>query len=190
LRTEDQVKHLIIGSVAFLSLWAGATRVEAQQVASSLDQLAVLVKPGDKIAVVDITGRELTGRIERLSRDALILATSVGSRQFGEADLVRISQRRGDSLKNGAIIGAVAATAYFVTVGMLLRESDGGDVIVSTAVGGGVLFGGLGAAAGAGIDALISRRQVIYQKPAGRSRVSVSPVFGHGRCGAAVGVKF
>jgi hypothetical protein len=41
-----------------------------------------------------------------------------------------------------------------------------------------------------GIDALITRRQVIYQKPAGETRVSVSPLFGHGRRGAAVTVTF
>ena len=49
-------------------------------------------------------------------------------------------QRRGDSLTNGAIIGAVAGTAYFLTGLALLGDSDGGDVIVSTAVvGGGVV---------------------------------------------------
>jgi hypothetical protein len=184
------VKHLMIGGVVCLFLCAGAMPVEAQEVASSFDQLAVLVKPGDKITVVDATGKEAKGRIEKLSRDTLILATSAGPRQFGEVEVTTISQRRGDSLKNGAIIGAVAGTASFVTVGMLLRDSDGGDVIISTVVAGGVLFAGMGAAAGIGIDALISRRQVIYQKPTGRSRVSVSPVFGHGRRGAAVTVQF
>jgi hypothetical protein len=101
-----------------------------------------------------------------------------------------ISQRHGDSLKNGAIIGAVAATAFYVTVGALLRDSDGGEVIVSSAIAGGVLFAGMGAAAGLGIDALITRRQVIYQKSPGGNSVSVSPLLGHGRRGAAITVKF
>jgi hypothetical protein len=184
------VKHLTIGGVMFLLLCAGGTRVEAQEVASSFDQLAVLVKPGDKITVVDVTGRETKGQIGKLSRDALILVTSAGPRQLGEVDVATISQRRGDSLKNGAIIGAVAGTAYFVTMVALLSDSDGGDVIIGTAIAGGVLFAGMGAAAGVGIDALITRRQVIYQKPAGRSRVSVSPLFGHRRRGAAVTVRF
>jgi hypothetical protein len=181
------VKHL---TIVFLLLCAGGMRVEAQEVASSLDQLAVLVKPGDTITVVDVSGREIKGRIGKLSRDALILVTSAGPRQLGEVDVATISQRRGDSLKNGAIIGAVAGTAYFVTAAALLAGSDDGEVIIPTAIAGGVLFAGLGAAAGAGIDALISRRQVIYQKPAGRSRVGVSPVFGHGRRGAVVAVTF
>jgi hypothetical protein len=93
-------------------------------------------------------------------------------------------------LTNEAIIGAVAGTAYFLTMVALLGDSDGGEVIVSTAVARGVLLAGMGAAAGVGIDALITRRQVIYQKPAGETRVSVSPLFGHGRRGAVVTVKF
>ena len=148
------------------------------------------VKPGDKISVVDVTGREADGRIGTLSRDTLTLVTEAGPRLLGEGDVAQIRQRRDDSLKNGAIIGAVAGTAYFVTAAALLRDSDGGDVIVGTAIAGGVLFAGMGAAAGVGIDALIARRQVIYQKPGGGSRVSVSPLFRHGRRGAAVSVKF
>jgi hypothetical protein len=188
------VKALTIGGAVFLLLCAGGTRVEAQGVASSFDQLAVLVKPGDKISVVDVTGREAEGRIGTLSRDALTLVTEAGPRVLGEGDVAQIRQRRDDSLKNGAIIGAAAGTAYYLTayliMASLLGDSDGGEVIVGPAVAGGVLFAGMGAAAGVGIDTLITRRQVIYQKPGGGSSVSVSPLFRHGRRGAAVSVKF
>ena len=77
-----------------------------------------------------------------------------------------------------------------MTAAALLHDSDAGDVIVGTAIAGGVLFTGMGAAAGLGIDALIARRQVIYQKPGGGSRVSGAALFSHGRRGAAVSVKF
>ena len=184
------MKHLTMGSVLFLLLCGGAIRAEAQGVASTFDQLAVLVQPGAKITVTDVTGRETKGRIWKVSRDALILGTSDGPRQLGEVDVASISQRRDDSWKNGAIIGAVAATAFYVTVGTLLSDSDGGDVIVSSAIAGGVLFAGMGAAAGLGIDALITRREVIYKKAPGKSRVNVSPLLGHGRRGAAITVRF
>lgn len=185
------MKQLTIGVLAFLLLHASGPRVEAQQVASSFDQLAVLVKPGDTITVSDVTGRETRGRIEKLSSDVLILDTSAGPRQLGELDVAAITQRRSDSLKNGAIIGAAAGTAYFVTILTILSgTSDGGGPIVPAAIVGGVLTVGMGAAAGAGIDALISRRQVIYQKAPGRSRLGVSPLFGNGRRGAAVTVHF
>ena len=183
------MKHLTIGVVFVLSCDGGSS-AHAQEVASSFEQLAVLVRAGDKVIVVDVAGQETKGRIGKLSPDALVLITPTGSRQLDKVEVAAITQRRDDSLKNGAIIGAVAGAAYFVTAAALLAGTDDGDVIIPTAVAGGVLFTGLGAAAGAGIDALISRRQVIYQTPAPRSRATVSPVFGHGRRGAVVTVKF
>jgi hypothetical protein len=176
---------------ALLFLCGGAARVEAQDVASSFDQLSVLVKPGDNITVVDTAGKKTDGRIGTLSRERLMLVTPAGPRELSEADVAMIRQRRDDSLRNGAIIGAAAGTAYYVTLmAIFSRISDGGDMIVSSAVIGGVLFAGLGAAAGVGIDALITRRQVIYRSAPGQKRVSVSPVFGHGKRGAAVTLTF
>lgn len=184
------MKPLTIGSALALLLCAGATHVEAQAVASSFDQLTVLVKPGDKIRVIDINGVEAEGRIGTLSRDALILATDAGLRKLLEADVARISQRRGDSLKNGAIIGAVGGAAYGLTMLALSMSIDDGDVIPATVVTGMVLFTGIGAAVGVGIDAMIAPRQVIYERPVAKGRVSVSPLVGHGRRGAAVSIRF
>lgn len=184
------MKCLTVAGAVCLLLCAAGARVEAQGVVASFEQLGVLVKPGDKITVVDVTGRKTEGRIGKLSRDTLTLATPAGPRELGEVDVAEIRQRRDDSLRNGAIIGAVAGTAYFVTMAALLNDSDGGDVIIGTAITGGILFAGLGAAAGVGIDALITRKQVIYRKSSRETRVSVSPLFGRGRRGAVVSVTF
>lgn len=184
------MKNLTAGCAMCLALCAGAARLEAQGVASSFEQLEVLVKPGDKITVVDVAGRQAEGRIGKLSRETLTLATPAGPRELGEVDVAEVRQRRDDSLKNGAIIGAVAATAYFLTMGALLSDSDGGGVIIGTAVAGGVLFAGMGAAAGVGIDALIRGKQVIYRKSSRETTVSVSPLLGRTRRGAAVTVRF
>jgi hypothetical protein len=182
--------HLIAGGTLCLLLCAGATRVEAQGVASSFDQLGVLVASGDKITVVDAAGVKAEGRIGILSRDRLTLSTPAGPREFGEQDVAEIRQRRGDSLKNGAIIGAVAGTAFYVTMAAIASSIDEGDVIVGTAIAGGVIFAGVGAAAGAGIDALITHRQVIYRRAGSGSRVGVAPLLGPGRRGVAVRVRF
>jgi hypothetical protein len=171
-------------------LSAGTAGVEAQAVATSFDQLAGVVTAGDKVSVIDDKGSETEGRIGTVSRGVLTLATNAGPRVFSQAEVVRVRQRRSDSLTNGLVIGAVAGTAYFVTAAALLKDSDGGDVIVSTALVGGVLFAGAGAAAGAGIDALIVRRQVIYERPASGGSVSVAPLLGRGRRGVAVSVRF
>ena len=180
-----------IGGAVFLLLCAGVTRVNAQGVASSFDQLSVLVKPGDKISIVDMTGREAEGRIGTLSRDELTLVTKAGARQLGERDVAKIRQRRSDSLQNGAIIGAAAGAGYgLAMLALLASMDDGGGPIPIGVVTGMVVFTGIGAAAGAGIDALITRRQVIYEKPGGGRQVSISPLFLHGRRGVAVSVKF
>ena len=180
-----------IGGAVFFLLCAGAARADAQAVASSFDQLSVLVKPGDKVSIVDATGREAEGRIGRLSRDELTLLTRAGARQLREQDVARIRQRRSDSLQNGAIIGAAAGLGYGLAILALMASiDDGGGPIPISVVTGMVVFTGVGAAAGAGIDALITRRQVIYQRPGGGGQVSLAPLLRDGRRGVAVSVKF
>ena len=184
------MKTLTIGGAVFLLLCTGA-RLEAQSVASSFDQLSVLVKPGDKIRIVDAAGAEADGRIGMLSRDTLTLVTRAGPRQLGENDVAQISQRRGDSLQNGALIGAAAGVGYgLALLTFAAALSDGGDVIPASVVTGMVVFTGMGAAAGAGIDALIARRQVIYRKPGSPGRIKVTALFGPGRRGAAITLQF
>ena len=97
-------------------------------------------------------------------------------------------RRAGHRCETDRTVGV--GTAYFLTLAAILGDSDGGDVIVGTAIAGGVLAAGMGAAAGAGIDALITHRQVIYRKTTSENSVSVSPVFGRGRRGAAITVTF
>jgi hypothetical protein len=184
------MKPLTVGGAVCLLLCGVAGPGQAQTLASSFEQLAVLVKPGDKITIVDTAGTEANGRIARLSGDTLTLATPAGPRQLGEVDVAEIRQRRDDSLKNGAIIGAVAGTAYYVSMAVLLSDSDGGDVIIGTAIAGGALFAGMGAAAGVGIDALITHKRLIYRRSGGAARISVAPLFGRGLRGAAVALEF
>jgi hypothetical protein len=185
------MKHLMLTGAAIVLLGIGAPRVEAQAVASSFEQLSVLVKPGDRITLVDVAGTETDGRIGLLTRDRLTLLTPAGPRNLSESDVEQIRQRRGDSLRNGAIIGAAAGAGYgLAMLAITAAYSDGGGVIPSGVVSGMVLFTGLGAAAGVGIDALITRRQVIYRARPGESRFTVSPMLGGGRRGAAVTVRF
>ena len=179
-----------MGCAVLLLVFAFGGPAAAQGVASSFDQLSVLVAAGDRITVEDVAGKRLNGRIGTLSGGRLTLVTRAGTRELGEADVVQIRQRRDDSLLNGAIVGAAAGTAYFVTLMAVLWDRDGGGVIVPTAIAGGLMMAGMGAAAGVGIDALITGRQVIYRRPPSAGRVTVSPLMGNGRRGAAIAVKF
>lgn len=184
------MQRLTVVCAAILLVCAGGTRADAQGVASSFDQLGVLVTPGDHIRVVDVAGRETAGRISQLSRDTLVLVTDAGPRQLGEADVATIRQRRDDPLKNGAVIGAVAGTAYGALGLLVARLTENTHLSVGRATTGVLFCTGIGAAIGVGIDALITRQRVIYQRPATGSSVSVSPFIGRGRRGVAVSVRF
>ncbi|HEX6974948.1 MAG TPA: hypothetical protein VF147_11130 [Vicinamibacterales bacterium] len=159
-----------------------------QELPAPFERLGTVVRPGETITVLDAAGTKTSGRVGLLTPGTLTLTSPAGVRQLKERDILEIRQRRGDSLVNGAIVGAVSAAAYYAVMGAIFADMDGGDVQVGPAIAGGVIFAGVGAAAGAGIDALIRRQQVIYRRP-GAARVSLSPLAG-GRRGAALTVRF
>jgi hypothetical protein len=72
---------------------------------------------------------------------------------------------RHDSLLNGAVIGLAAGAAFGIAYVHLVRDSDldAGDYS-----SGALIFGGLGAAAGLGIDALVDRDSGVVARAPGR----------------------
>jgi hypothetical protein len=130
-------------------------------VATSFEQLEVLVRPGSTVTLTDVAGYELTGRIETLSSSALSLAIDGTRRGFLESDVTMIRQRRGDSLANGAWWGfgilaglAIAGTAH---CGECWHDQP---AFMAAFVG---LQGALGAGIGVGIDALSRGERTIYR---------------------------
>ena len=115
------------------------------------------------VYVTERTGRETAGRLVSLTESALVVNVSGADQTFNPADVVRI-ERRGDSLKNGAIIGA----AFGLITGAMLNECAGGGsgprgegcpgARIGLALGGAAIW----AAIGAGIDALIPGRTRIW----------------------------
>ena len=170
-----------------LLVGVGGAPVAAQGVASTFDQLSVLVKSGDAISLVDSTGRETKGRIDKLSAASLTLVTGSGSRELRETDVAMIRQRRSDPLMNGAIIGALVGSGLALTIVATLLEH--GDSTRGAAIGT-AIYAGLGAAVGTSVDALIRGQRVIYRKPGAAGDIGVSPLLLHGRKGVAVSVRF
>lgn len=104
-------------------------------------------------------GDEIRGHLLDLGPEVMTLLVD-GARQRVPMDTVRRVDILGDSLRNGALIGAIVGGAWCAFVcGQGLSSS--GDLPM--AVGFTAVFG---AAAGAGIDALIRGRTPIYLKPA------------------------
>src|SRR5690242_11539125 len=82
---------------------ATAAAASAQAPAASFDALTGRVQIGQLIWVTDPTGREVRGRLERLSTDGLTLQESHVT--LAAPDVRRVRTRDRDSLKNGALIG-------------------------------------------------------------------------------------
>jgi hypothetical protein len=139
-----------------------ASPARAQELAGSFDQLRVLVKPGDTVTVTDSTGQEARGTIAALSSNALELLVAGNRRNLLENDVRTIRQRRGDPLGNGAKwgFGIGAALGLIGGIAAVAEYDDSAAVVPVLAL----LYGGLGAGIGVGIDAMISSDRVIYSR--------------------------
>lgn len=114
-------------------------------------------------------GGEITGHLLDLSPAGATLLVDGVRREVPIASVLRV-QTRGDSLWNGALIGAAVGVVAFALV-----ASEYGD----EAVVGGLVGTALWASIGASVDALIPGRTTIYRKTPGDSLRSAGlrPVF-------------
>ena len=155
-------------AIVAMLLWgwpsAGHAQIEASTgVAASFEQLQVLVSLGSTVIVTDAAGSQISGRIDSLTPAVLSLDVNGPRRDFSEADVTVIRQRRGDSLANGAWWGfgvgaAIAALAIRTCVECFTDEPGWMVAAVS-------LYGAMGTGFGVAIDALIRREQTIYRRP-------------------------
>jgi uncharacterized protein YcfJ len=101
-------------------------------------------------------------------------------RQFHSRMVATIEKR--DSKKNGALIGFATGGILggLAGVGMIRTSGDSASYAAGALVGG-LIWGGIGAAVGTGINALIDGRHVIYAKS--KTTVSIRPAIGHDRRG-------
>ncbi len=165
-----------------------ASRAEAQGIAASFSQLRLLVRSGDTITVTDTTGREVTGKIVELSASSLGLLVGGTRRELTEPDVTTIRQRRSDSLANGAVWGLGVGSGLAAAA---IALSRGGDMEAGWAVLAVAVYGSIGVGIGVGVDALITRPQVIYERPSpSRATVTVSPVLTGERKGVFVSMRF
>ena len=133
----------------------------AQELAGSFEQLRVLVKPGDTVRVTGGGGEEIRGTIMDLSSSSLALRVGGTRRAFLEHDVAAVYQRRNDSLANGAKWGFVIGAGLGVLGGIAIaREYESGGAAYIPILG--VVYGSIGAGAGAGIDAMHRSEQVIF----------------------------
>jgi hypothetical protein len=162
---------------------AASSSLGAQELASSFEQLSVLVKPRDTVTVTDHTGSQTKGTIAVLSPSSLELIVSGSRRSFLENETRTIRMRRSDSLRNGALWGLGVGAALGLTTFIDTEESPA--LPTGEAIGATFTFAGLGAAVGVGLDAMFRHDEIIYSRPSGVAvRVTASPWSTRGGAGA------
>ena len=166
--------------------------VHAQErVARSFEQLQVLVEPGDTISI-EAAGSEIAAEIASLTSTELTVVVAGERRTFAPRDVNRIRQRRGDSLANGAWWGFGIGVGFGVLGAALTVALDEGSEDLGFPAASAVVavYGAMGAGLGVGIDALIRRRQVIYESASATSGAVLMPLVGHKRAGAVIAFRF
>jgi hypothetical protein len=157
--------------------------------------VAQLVKPGQKILVVDEDGREIEGRVDSVSSDALALRADGKPITLALDRIVRIDRPR-DGLGNGALIG-MGTTVSLSMIGLAVSQSTCESRyhtqcssppfwVVLWAAGSSAA---LGAGIGVGIDAMIHGDRAIYRRGPG-VRTAIAPAIARGVRGAAISVSW
>jgi hypothetical protein len=134
-------------------LFLHAAPAAAQQ---SFAELQWVLRPGDRVSVIDSTGLETQGRVDAIDTSSLRMDVNGEVREWSVPAVWQV-RRRGDSLKNGTIIGLTIGAGIAVGGGLALASllhSEGHDAFGPFMFVVGVGAGG-GAAIGAGFDALI-----------------------------------
>jgi hypothetical protein len=154
----------------------------------SFTALQRALRPGDTVYVTDHSGAERHGSVAAVGPSSLKLTLDGVEREWAEAD-VREVRRRGDSVKNGAIIGMIGGGVMGGIGGSLVAQlfvnegaSGTGPFLSFLALG---MAGGAGI--GAAIDGLIPGRTVVYRQPRG---LTITPVVAPGTRAVQVGSSF
>ena len=169
--------HIITGAAAaVIVLIAGGAK--AQGVSDSFDALQGHVNSGTRVVVKDQAGRETTGVLTALTPSGISLRVGNDQRQWPAAEVSEV-RRRGDSVKNGTLIGLGIGLGVGVGGGLAfaaLLGNEGGDAGAGFLMMAG-LGAGIGAAAGAGFDGLRQGQTVLFRRsPSGGGSVSFGPV--------------
>jgi hypothetical protein len=175
-------------AVVLLALLGASRSAHAQEAADDFDQLRFVIAPGSTIQVVEASGATVKATFLGARGDSLDLLVRGARQSVARDDVVRIRQRRDDSLANGARNGLIAGAALGLLGGMAIANEGGSAAVyipVVTAV-----YGGIGAGIGVGIDALIKGERTVYEARARHASLSIAPVVDRERKGVAVSLGF
>lgn len=121
------------------------------------------------VFLTDTSGTEHRGRLIRVEPAEVVLLGASGERTFRREEIALI-EKRGDPLVNGALIGAaVGVLGGLFTMGIADCPGGGSGGCPGARAAGFLAAVGIYTAVGAGIDAAIQGRTVLYRAyPTGR----------------------
>ncbi|MFL6279720.1 MAG: hypothetical protein ACJ731_06395 [Vicinamibacterales bacterium] len=124
------------------------------------------------VFVQDDRGIETGGKLLRLDQQLVMVLVDGQERTF-ELSSVRKIQKKGDRLRNGAIIGAIFGA---IMGGMIVSECPGPDIHCAAGARMAIALTSTAAyaAIGTGIDAAIPGRTTLYQRPVSTSAARAS----------------
>jgi len=165
----------------------------AGTVARSLDELARRMKPGQKVQVLERSGRLSEGVITDISESSVTLFSGE-SRALPVEDVLRVD-REGDSVRNGTLIGAGVGAAFGAFSMLLYTKEDEVTYDCPQCNSPEVIpiFAVVGAGWGWLADYMKKGRTPLYEASLARPRrasVNVAPIVGNGRRGLRVAVAF
>jgi hypothetical protein len=134
------------------------------QVLSSFEDLALRVNLDDRLEVENQSGITATGRLTRLTRDAIAIQTDGDERRFTSESVRRVAVRA-HSLRKPSFIGAGVGAALGA-LATCIHEGDG-DCILIGSVGAAPIGAGIGLVMGA----LFSSMRTIYRAQESRAPV-------------------
>jgi uncharacterized protein YcfJ len=147
--TYLRLKRLnLLGVFVLVTVMATATSAWGQQATPTWVELQSKFKPDDELKIIDRNGKGTTGRFVSMSGSSLTLLVKETRREFPEATIREIKQRRPHGKRNLFLGAAIGGAAGGVTIGSAHPGSDGSN-FETTAKG--VMAG---AGIGAGIVAL------------------------------------
>ena len=188
--TVSPMKVCSYGAVVFMTL--APQLALAQAPTQSFTDLRSILTDGDAVQIMDSNGKATRGHITGVSTDALTLTVDGRQRVLPEATIQTITRRRHDPWWNGALLGAaVGAVAGTVIAHQNCGSTDCGEGGLVDP-GFKVIFGGIGAGAGALVDRFISRFDPVFARPpaARVGRLRLSPVLSKGTKGFELSVTF
>ena len=151
------MRRAVIAS--FVALILLAPSQGSAQAPQSFADLALWIDLGDRVRIVDRSEVKTTGRLTRLTREAIAIEDDAGEKRFASDSVSEVAVQR-HPLGKGALIGA-GVFAVLGAVACFRREDSSG-----CAIAGPLAAAPIGAGVGVAAGTLISQMKPVYRRPA------------------------